>query len=122
MADDLSRLFERTARAAEASPDFLAAVFARYRDAECVDEADVARRLGVAADRLSELALCLRPRPVLFRQDVEAIAARFGIDAAALAGMIRHVDALDAFALPATPRMLTAARDAEDDRSPEDEP
>jgi hypothetical protein len=121
VADDPTRLLRRTARAAEASPVFLAAVFSRYRAAACVDEAELARRLGVAVDRLPELALCLRPRPALFRQDVYAIALRFGADARALAMVIRHVAALNAFAASSPPRMLVAAR-GDADRAREDEP
>lgn len=122
MDERLTRLLHRTARAAEASPVFLAAVFARYRDTEQIDDAELARRLGVAAERLPELALCRRPRPEAFRQDVAAIALRFGAGAAALAGIVRQVDALGAFAASAPPGLLAAARDAEEEPTAEGEP
>jgi hypothetical protein len=114
MADDLRRLLRRTARAAEDRGLLLAAVFARYRAAEGVDDMEMARRLGVTPDRLDEIAICRRPRPDRFRDDVATIAARFSADPAALAGIIRLVDALDAFAATTPRNFLAAARDAED--------
>ncbi len=118
MGDELTRLLRRTVRAAEASPVFLAAVFARYRAVEGLDDAEFACRLGVAVDRLDELAICRRPRPDRFRQDVSAIAARFGADPGALAAVVRQVDALETFAATPVPGLLAAARDADDEPAP----
>src|SRR5262245_59273956 len=115
MADDVTRLLRRTVRAAETSPVFLASVFACYRATKGTDDAELARRLGVAAERLDELALCRRPRAELFRQDVAAVATRFGADAGALATVIRQVDALEAFAVPGASRVLAAARGVDDE-------
>jgi hypothetical protein len=120
--DDLRRLLRRTARAAEEEPAFLAAVFARYRAIERIDDAELARRLRVAVDRLDDLAIALRPRPDLFRQDVAAIATRFDADAGALAAIVRQVDAVAALAGDSSARLLAAARDADEDTPPpEDE-
>jgi hypothetical protein len=122
MGDDLRRLLRRTARAAEDRPSFLAATFARYRAIEQIDALELARLLSVAPVRLDELAICLRPRADHFREDVAAVAARFGADAGALAAIVREVDAFDAIAeaIPANP--LAAARDADEDGpTPEDE-
>jgi hypothetical protein len=117
MGDGLARLLRRTVRAAEASPVFLAAVFARYRAVEGLDDAEVAGRLGVTVNRLDELAICRRPRPELFRQDVAAIATRFGADSGALAAIVRQVDGLERFAATPAPGLL-AARDADDEPTP----
>jgi hypothetical protein len=115
MSDDLTRLLRRTVRAAEGYPIFLAAVFARYRAAERIDDGELARRLAVDPDRLDALALCRRPRPDRFAQDAKAIATRFGADTGALAAIIRQVDALDAFAAASSSSQLAAARDADDE-------
>jgi hypothetical protein len=115
MADDLTRLLRRTTRAAEGFPIFLAAVFARYRAAERIDDGELARRLAIDPQQLDALALCRRPRPDRFAQDVTAIATRFGADAGALAAIVRQVDALGAFVGASSANQVVAARDADDE-------
>ena len=123
MGDDLRRLLRRTAHAAADRPNFLAATFARYRAIEQIDAIELARRLAVPPVLLNELALCLRPRPDRFREDVVAIATRFAADAGELAAIIREVDAFDAMTDAAPGNRLAAARDADEDGSTsEDEP
>jgi hypothetical protein len=117
MGDHRSRLFRRAARAAENRPGFLAAVFAWYRAVERIDEAELARRLAIGADRLPELSLCLRPQHDRFRQDVAAIAIRFGADVGVLASLIRQIDALDEIGEKEPKNLLAAARDVEEDES-----
>jgi len=41
------------------------------------------------------LALCLKPRPNRFAEDVAMIASKLVVDAAALARIIRHVQAIE---------------------------
>ncbi|MGH2532302.1 MAG: hypothetical protein ACRDJW_08325 [Thermomicrobiales bacterium] len=98
-----NELMRRLARRLEANPDFLAAVFRRYRDAQDLDDDRIAFRLGVAPDDLPRLAICKRPRhdqtdPTLFRADVETIAEEFGLNPFTLAEVVRSVDVLDAVA------------------------
>ncbi|GIW03496.1 MAG: hypothetical protein KatS3mg059_0116 [Thermomicrobiales bacterium] len=104
----------RAARAAERRPAFLASVFAAYRRAEHLDEQGLARILGIPAEQVCGLALCLRPRPEVFGEDVHQIAGRFHVDPHVLAGIIRHVEALEAMqpAITGTGQIAAAARDA----------
>lgn len=111
-------LRRRAAAAAASRPRFLAAALARFRAAEALDEADLARWLGIAPAQLPRLALCTLPRPDRFRADVEAIAGRFGIEPARLANLLREVDALaalDAADVASGAGLLAAARAREDD-------
>lgn len=125
MTDDLTRrLLCRAAAQAEARPAYLAAIFARYRAIERLDNEGIARQLGIAPDRLCALALCLRPRAESFLADVAAIAGKFGIAPGRLAAVIRHVDALAALGnnAAADRQTLAAAREAEDEPvQPEDD-
>src|SRR5262245_1021887 len=77
------------ARKFEKSPKSMAWVLARYRDAEGVDDAAIARQLGVDEHRLHHLALCGRPREYLFAEDIESIAEHIGIEQLPLASLVR---------------------------------
>src|SRR5579884_1004704 len=92
----LDRLLRRAAITVGDRPTFMAGALARYREIEGLDEAGLARRLGVEPEQISRFALCRRPRPDRFRADVEAIATRFGIAPEQLANLLREVDALSA--------------------------
>lgn len=89
----LARAAERTAT----RPEYLGWVLTRYMDVEALDWLAMARLLGTPTP-FARVALCLRPRQERFAEDVTAIAERFGLDAAALARIVRHVDALCAMA------------------------
>ncbi|MGH2559019.1 MAG: hypothetical protein ACRDJH_08140 [Thermomicrobiales bacterium] len=98
-----AEIARRLAARLEADPDFLASVLRRYRDAQGFDDALLASHLGIAADHLTHLAICRRPRddvedPGLFRMDVEAIADVFNLNPFTLADIVRFVDVLDAVA------------------------
>lgn len=124
MTDDQSPLLIcRAATAAEARPRFLAATFARYRTAEGLDNAALADHLGLSADRFCALALCLRPRPSSFRDDIMALADKMEMNPARLAAVIRQVEVLEALAgeTLATESFLAAARD-NDTKSEDDTP
>lgn len=99
-------------------PHFLASALAAYARSERLDERGLAAALGCAAETLAPLRLCRRPRPEppAFRDDVARIAARFGVDPAALAQVVRRADALDALRRGvADTGLLAAARDRDDD-------
>jgi hypothetical protein len=108
-------LAQRLARRLESDPEFLAAVFADYKQRRDIDDDRLAANLGTDLLSLQRIAICRKPRPDLFRDDVETIAGEFGIDPAKLADLIRHAEVLAAFAgRPAAagaPEILAAARD-----------
>ncbi|WP_428939914.1 hypothetical protein [Fontivita pretiosa] len=92
------RAVRRAVQRLEGDPRFLAWVFASLRRLETAATAAsadaIARRLGVRLERLDELALCPLPREEHFAQDVAALAGEFGLNASALAAMVRQVQVL----------------------------
>ena len=88
----LAHLAERVTEA----PDFLACALAEYARSERLDDAALAARLGCSVETLTHLRLCRMPRAQapLFWQDVEKIAARFSVNAEALAEGVRRGQAL----------------------------
>jgi hypothetical protein len=88
MNPHLAHLAERVVDA----PDFLACALAEYARSERLDDAALAERLGCSVVTLTQLRLCRMPRtePPLFWQDVEKIAARFSVNAEALAEVVRR--------------------------------
>ncbi len=117
------RVLRRAAVTAAARPAFLGWTFARFRQAEGLDDAGLARRLGTDSSRVEWLGLCQRPRPDRFAADIEVLAARFGVDPSRLAAAIRQVDALSALADASDQNIgvLAAARDQEDESTDPDE-
>ena len=110
---------------------FLASALALYARSERLDEQGLARALGCPPATLTMLRLCRRPRPepAAFREDIERIATRFGIDAGALARIVRRADALEGLRAAGSAGverddagLLMAARDREDEKPPEDGP
>ena len=97
----------------------MAWVLARLRERTGATDPAIAARLGLAEDLLPHLALCNRPRPDLFREDVEAIAEHFAIAPRPLADLVREAETLVRFQPRAerTAGVLVAARDrvAEDE-------
>lgn len=97
-------------------PSFLAHALAEYARSESMDDAGLAAALGCAITELAKLRLCGVPRtePDHFRADVASIAARFGMDAATLAGVVRRGQSLARLRQAHTagePGFLLAARD-----------
>jgi hypothetical protein len=92
----MSERIAALARRVEDDPSFLAAPLKEYVVSEGIDDAELARLLRCSTDRLAPLRLCRRPRSETpwFRQDVERIAARFGLDAGALAQIVRRAEVL----------------------------
>ena len=75
---------ERFARQLRQHPAFMAHALQQVMTAEQIDETTLARQLGLTPRRLTRLALCLRPRPDHFDDDVQAIADYTGADPDAL--------------------------------------
>ena len=106
-------LLRRAAERAGERHFFLAAALLPYARAEGLDDAGLAEHLGCTPGDLPALLLCRRPEGegAMFRADVEAIAERFGLDAARLARVVRLADALVAFGGGTAGGLLAAARD-----------
>lgn len=102
---------------------FLASVLLPYAEAEGLDDAALAERLGCRPVDLARLLFCRRPRREAphFRADVERIAAAFGLAAERLAELVRAADAVSAFRA-AAPRAESGWLAAARDRGPEPEP
>lgn len=77
---------------------FMANVLAAYQAQERISSSDLADRLGLTPEGLVQLALCKRPQPgsTEFAAQVRQIAAFVGLAPAALAQLIRQVDAVEA--------------------------
>jgi hypothetical protein len=129
------RLLAYTAQRAKARPEYMAWVLARFIELERVSEEELAQRLGITAQDLPHLALCLRPRDDRFVDGVRQISARFNLNPAALATVVRLVESAEALATrntgqaPADAGLLMAARarkrqptDADDERCDHDHP
>jgi hypothetical protein len=93
--DNHAGLIHRAAARARTRPQYLGWVLARYEELERIREEGLRGRLGVSAEDWPRLQLCLRPRPDSFLRDVTQVAEAFGIDRAALAAVIRRVDAVE---------------------------
>jgi hypothetical protein len=109
----------------ETSPEFLAFVLRRYRDAQGFDDARLAAKIGARVDDLPRIAICRRPRhdsddPAHFRQDVESIAEEFGLDPRQLAEVVRFVDVLDAFSSAPAGKVSTGLLAAAKERAAEE--
>ncbi|MCC6179781.1 MAG: hypothetical protein IT305_31090 [Chloroflexi bacterium] len=108
-------LLRRAAERASLRDFYLAASLLAFARAERFDDDALAAALGCGPADLPALLLCRRPTGggAVFRQDVEAIAKRFGLDAARLARAVRAGDVHVALSrAPDTAGgLLAAARD-----------
>ena len=124
--DDQAGLMRRAAARARTRPEFLGWVLGRYEALERILEDRLRERLGIAPDDWPRLQLCLRPRPDSFLPDVTQIAQAFGMDRAALAALIRRVDAVDVVRGREEPggagSLLAARTRKQQRRPPETEP
>src|SRR6266576_2984245 len=91
-----SALLVRAANRASERPEYLGWVFHQYTEMEKRTASEVAGALGVSTLNYHHLRLCLRPRPEVFAVDVQQVATSFAANAAELANIVRHVDALTA--------------------------
>jgi hypothetical protein len=122
----LARLRRAAARAA-GREFYLASALLPWAEAEGLDDAALAERLGCRAADLARLLLCRRPRreAPAFGQDVAAIAIAFGLSADALAEAVRQADGLRALRVAEQPDeygWLAAARDCEPEPGGEGSP
>lgn len=90
-----SALIARAAGRASERPGYLGWLFARYAEAEQKTDQEIADMLGLSPVDYHRLRLCLRPRSQFFIEDVQQIAARFGVVTGELATVIRHVEAVE---------------------------
>jgi hypothetical protein len=113
----VSKSLEALARRVENDPFFLAGLLADYAGSENLDDVGLAAALGCEPEALTAIRLCRAPRPDRdgFRQDVDQIAARFGLDADRLTAVVRRGEALRRLrsAAPSGHGFLAAARDGE---------
>lgn len=89
-------LMRMLAAQAEDDTAFLGWVLRRYSQAEHLSDGSLAAQLGMDADALTGLSLCLRPREGHFVADLHAIATRYRVSASVLGTVVRHAEALEA--------------------------
>jgi hypothetical protein len=118
------RLYDLAAERSREQPAYLGWVLTIYMEAEGLTWSKLTDELGITLD-WQEAALCLRPRPEHFAEDVRALSARLSVNAEVLAGVIRAGDALEAMRTPAGSGdgegTLLAARERPDDETPASE-
>src|SRR5438309_7668733 len=90
-----SALMARAAGRASERPGYLGWMFAHYAESERKTDDEIADMLALSPLDYHRLRLCLRPRDQFFVEDVQRIAARFGLDTGQLAKVIRHVEAVE---------------------------
>jgi hypothetical protein len=120
----------RAARRAALDPYFLAFALARYAEEQQMDEPALSAALGATPDTLAHARLCRMPRtdPAGLREDVNRIAAKFGLNRGVLllAARCGQVAAVHRAAVeqgvPEDAAPLLAARDREPDEPRPDEP
>lgn len=115
---------EFLARRAEGESFFLASVLAAFAQSEGLDDAGLAAHLGCRVEELVMLRLCRAPRtdPPGFREDIVAVAERFGLDAGRLAEAVKRGRVVLRLreAGPSAGGSLLAARDHEEKPPAED--
>jgi len=118
----MSNHLETLARRLEGDPFFLACALKGFARSEQMDDTALATALRCSPETLTMLRLCRAPELDRFKADIDAIVARFNVDADVLVRAVRRGQALVSLQsrqLEQTGGMLLAARD--DDR-PEPEP
>jgi hypothetical protein len=86
-------LLTHAARRAQDQPAYVAWALAQVRAREGLSDDVLAARLGIATVDLPRLALCLRPRPDQWAEDLAQIATRFGLAPEPLAAILRAIEA-----------------------------
>jgi hypothetical protein len=86
-------LLTHAARRAQDRPAYVAWALARVQARERLSDDALAARLGIATVDLPRLALCLRPRPDHWAEDLAQIATRFGLLSEPLAAVLHAVEA-----------------------------
>jgi hypothetical protein len=122
----MNQHLDHLARRVVDDPFFLAAPLSRYASAEGLNDDALAARLRCPVHTLTHLRLCRNPVPDAprFWQDIQQIAARFTLDANALAEIIRYGQSLlrlqsqEANSPKQQSGFLMAARDNDDHPEP----
>jgi hypothetical protein len=86
-------LLTHAARRAQDRPAYVAWALARVQAREGLSDEALAAWLGLATVDLPRLALCLRPRPDQWDEDLAQIAGTFRIAPETLAALLRAVEA-----------------------------
>jgi hypothetical protein len=110
---------ENMARRLEADPFFLACPLGLYQKSEGLSEEALAARLQCSREALMPVRLCRAPacEEESFHDDIERIAARFSVNADALAEAVRQGQALFHMASGGKrSATLLAARDGDSER------
>jgi hypothetical protein len=113
----------RAARRATLDSHFLAFALHQYAEQNQMDEPTLAAALGATPETLAHARLCRTPRtdPAGLREDVERIAAKFGLNRQVLAKAVRAGEAADVQQtvskqeLPESAAPMLAARDRLDE-------
>lgn len=94
-------------------PFFLAWALRVYAESEAMGDLELASFLGGESDGLPALRLCRRPSSAspAFREELRAIAGRFGLKSEALAEVLRRGEALESLRAAEGEGLLMAARD-----------
>ncbi|MEO2090174.1 MAG: hypothetical protein ABGY75_11835 [Gemmataceae bacterium] len=115
-----------TARRAGADPFFLAFALARYAEEQQMDEPALAAALAATPETLAHARLCKMPRtdPTGLKEDVDRIAAKFGLNRGVLLLAVRcgQVAAVHQVAVeqggPEDAAPMLAARDRQEELRP----
>jgi hypothetical protein len=124
MKKNSHKWLENAARRATEENWALGSLLQAYLKFERKSEPDVLQELECTIEVYRKIAICRRPRPLRFSEDVDRISERFGLNPNRLTAVIRRAEVLATLATPrdemaATGATLLAARDR---RGQEDEP
>jgi hypothetical protein len=116
MSDPLEGLARKAAR----ESFFLSSLLEAFARSEELDDAGLARALGCSVQSLPLLRLCRAPRHGAeeFRNDIDCIAGKFGVDPLRLAEAVKHGRVVQRLLEQAGPGFLMAARDRETPEEP----
>ena len=112
----MSNHLEHLARRLQDDPFFLACPLQLYARSEELNEEGLAAGLKCSKEALISVLLCRAPsgEDASFYEGIERIAARFSVDAEALADAVRRGQAIFHMArTPSTSNTLLAARDSD---------
>lgn len=98
MSAEEEGLLKRAADRAAQRPAYMAWVLSQYVSNQGISPTELVAELRSSQRATTSLALCLRPRPDRFVDDVNAMTAKFGVDGVTLARIVKHVEAIEAMA------------------------
>jgi hypothetical protein len=99
MSDQDALLLQPLVARLRSAPEFMASVLHEFSSSEHLTEHDLMQRLGTTSAGVLRLALCKAPDVAAAdgRAQIETVAAHAGVNAFALAQIVRAVDATRAF-------------------------